>query len=93
MRAIIRRSFGGPEVLAIDEMPVPQAQAGHVLIEVKAFGINHAETHMRSGDWPEAAPVSGIECVGPVKDGEDEIGEAHRMMESSAANGKMVVRM
>jgi NADPH2:quinone reductase len=69
MRAIIRKSFGGPEVLAIDDMPVPQAQAGHVLIEVKAFGINHAETHMRSGDWPEAAPVSGIECVGLVKDG------------------------
>jgi NADPH:quinone reductase len=66
MRAIIRKSFGGPEVLSLDDLPAPQAKAGHVLIEVKAFGINHAETHMRSGDWPEAAPVSGIECVGLV---------------------------
>jgi NADPH2:quinone reductase len=67
MRAIIRKSFGGPEVLAIRDVPVPQGKAGHVLIEVQAFGINRAETHMRSGDWPEAAPVSGIECVGIVR--------------------------
>ena len=68
MRAIIRKSFGDPGVLTIQDLPVPQAKAGHVLIEVKAFGINHAETHMRSGDWPEAAAVSGIECVGLVRD-------------------------
>ena len=37
------------------------------MIEVKAFGINHAEMHMRRGEWAEAAPVSGIECVGLVK--------------------------
>jgi NADPH:quinone reductase-like Zn-dependent oxidoreductase len=28
---------------------------------------NHAETHMRRGEWAEAAKVSGIECVGVVK--------------------------
>ena len=71
MRAIIRKSFGDPGVLSIQDLPAPQAKAGHVLIEVKAFGINHAETHMRSGDWPEAAAVSGIECVGLVRDGGD----------------------
>jgi NADPH:quinone reductase len=38
-----------------------------VVIEIKAFGINHAEMHMRRGEWAEAAPVSGIECVGLVK--------------------------
>ena len=38
-----------------------------MVIEVKAFGINHAETHMRKGEWAEAAKVSGIECVGIVK--------------------------
>jgi NADPH:quinone reductase-like Zn-dependent oxidoreductase len=37
-----------------------------VLIAVKAFGVNHAETHMRMGEWPEATPVSGIEAVGTV---------------------------
>jgi NADPH:quinone reductase-like Zn-dependent oxidoreductase len=38
-----------------------------VVIQVKAFGLNHAELHMRRGEWAEAAPVSGIECVGLVK--------------------------
>jgi NADPH:quinone reductase-like Zn-dependent oxidoreductase len=45
----------------------PGTLHGHVVIEVKAFGINHAEMHMRRGEWAEAAPVSGIECVGLVK--------------------------
>src|SRR5258705_4034139 len=67
MRAILRTGFGGPEVLEIREMPEPGPKAGHAVIEVKAFGINHAETHMRKGEWAEAATVSGIECVGVVK--------------------------
>lgn len=37
------------------------------MIEVKAFGINHAEMHMRKGEWAEIADVSGIECVGLIK--------------------------
>jgi NADPH:quinone reductase-like Zn-dependent oxidoreductase len=67
MRAIIRKSFGAPDVLTVQNLPDPELEPGHVLVEVKAFGINHAETHMRRGDWPEAAPVSGIECVGVVR--------------------------
>jgi NADPH:quinone reductase len=51
----------------IQELPTPEPTPGHVVIEVKAFGINHAETHMRKGEWAEAAKVSGIECVGIVK--------------------------
>lgn len=34
--------------------------------QVKAFGINHAEMHMRKGEWAEIADVSGIECVGII---------------------------
>ena len=67
MRAILRTKFGGPEVLAIREMPAPEPKEGHVVIEVKAFGLNHAELHMRKGEWAEIADVSGIECVGIVK--------------------------
>jgi NADPH:quinone reductase len=48
-------------------MPEPEPKVGHVVIEVKAFGINHAEIHMRKGEWAEAAEISGIECVGFVK--------------------------
>ena len=67
MRAILRTGFGGPEVLEIREIPEPEPKTGHAVIEVKAFGINHAEMHMRKGEWAEIADVSGIECVGLIK--------------------------
>jgi hypothetical protein len=67
MRAIIIQQFGGLDSLVIENLPDPVPQPGSVLIKVKAFGINHAETHMRKGEWAEAATVSGIECVGLVK--------------------------
>jgi NADPH:quinone reductase len=66
MRAIVITEPGGPEVLQIQEVPDPVPGEGDVLIRVEAFGVNHAETHMRKGDWPEATAVSGIEAVGTV---------------------------
>jgi NADPH:quinone reductase len=38
-----------------------------VLIDVKAFGLNHAEIYFRQGWWGDVAEISGIECVGCVK--------------------------
>jgi NADPH:quinone reductase-like Zn-dependent oxidoreductase len=67
MRAILRTGFGGPEVLVIREIAEPEPKVGHAVIQVKAFGLNHAELHMRQGNWAEIADVSGIECVGVVK--------------------------
>lgn len=67
MRAIVLDKFGGIDSLVYTEIPEPEPLEGHVVIEIKAFGINHAEMHMRRGEWAEAARVSGIECVGIVK--------------------------
>ncbi|AWS44084.1 zinc-binding alcohol dehydrogenase family protein [Streptosporangium sp. 'caverna'] len=67
MRAIVIEKFGGPDSLVYRELPEPEPMAGHVVIEIRAFGLNHAEMHMRRGEWAEAAEVSGIECVGLVK--------------------------
>lgn len=67
MRAIVIDKFGGLDSLVYTDLPEPEPLAGHVVIEIKAFGINHAEMHMRRGEWAEAAKVSGIECVGIVK--------------------------
>jgi len=66
MRAIVITEPGGPEVLQIQEVADPVPGDKEVLIAVKAFGVNHAETHMRKGEWPEATPISGIEAVGTV---------------------------
>ncbi|KAK9323509.1 alcohol dehydrogenase [Lipomyces orientalis] len=67
MRAIVIEKFGGPDSLVYKDIPKPKPQHGQVLIQINAFGINHAEMHMRRGEWAEAAPVSGIECVGIVE--------------------------
>jgi NADPH:quinone reductase len=66
MRAIILKGFGGLDTLVYTDIPKPLPRDGEVVIEIKAFGINHAEMHMRRGEWAEAAEVSGIECVGIV---------------------------
>jgi NADPH2:quinone reductase len=67
MRAIVIKQYGGPEVLALEERPIPESKPGHVIIEVKAFGLNHAEVYFRKGAWGDVAEISGIECVGVVK--------------------------
>src|SRR5215813_9001230 len=67
MRAIVLEKFGGLDSLVYTDLPEPEPLAGHVVIEIKAFGLNHAEMHMRRGEWAEAANVIGIECVGLVQ--------------------------
>jgi NADPH2:quinone reductase len=66
MRAIVLECFGDLDSLVYTDIPKPLPKAGEVVIAVKAFGINHAEMHMRRGEWAESAEVSGIECVGIV---------------------------
>jgi NADPH:quinone reductase-like Zn-dependent oxidoreductase len=66
MRAIVIQQYGGPEVLSIQERPLPVPTPGQVLIQVKAFGLNHAEIYFRQGAWGDVAQISGIECVGLV---------------------------
>lgn len=66
MDAIVITRFGGPEVLQHKHLPKPAPVPGEVLVHVKAFGLNHAEMHMRRGEWDEWDPVTGLECVGVV---------------------------
>ena len=67
MRAIVIKQHGGPEVLAIEQRPDPTPTPEEVLIDVKAFGLNHAEVYFRSGAWGDVAEITGIECVGTVR--------------------------
>ncbi|KAH8902434.1 GroES-like protein [Coniochaeta sp. PMI_546] len=66
MKAIVITRFGGPEVLELQVLPKPDPVLGEALIRVEAFGLNHAEIHMRKGEWDEWNPISGLECVGIV---------------------------
>ena len=49
MKAIVIDHFGGPEALVFQELPEPEPKAGHATVQVKAIGLNHAESHMRKG--------------------------------------------
>ena len=40
MRAVVVRSFGGPEVLEIAEVPVPEPGPGQVRIDRKSTRLN-----------------------------------------------------
>jgi len=67
MRAIVLEHFGSPETsLKMQNVPTPTPAPGYAIIKVKAFGINHAEMHMRRGEWAESMPIIGIECVGVI---------------------------
>lgn len=68
MNAVVISQFGGPEVLKLQKAPKPTPCPGEVLVHVKAFGLNHAEMHMRKGEWDEWNLITGLECVGVVVD-------------------------
>ncbi|MFI9237155.1 NADP-dependent oxidoreductase [Streptomyces sp. NPDC053079] len=52
MRAVIQKSFGGPEVLEVAETDRPTPLAGEVLIRVHASGVNPVDVAVRSGAYP-----------------------------------------
>lgn len=68
MKAITITTVGGPEVLALGDLPEPQLKEGEVKIKIKAFGLNRAEAYYRSGNMgpTEIGRVPGIEAVGEV---------------------------
>lgn len=76
MKAIRYHDFGGPEVLALDEVQRPQPEAGQVLVHVMAAGVNPADWKMRAGFYkafmaiplPSTPGMEGagvIEALGP----------------------------
>ena len=69
MKAAVIHETGGPEVLKIETLPVPEPHPGQVLIRVKAFGINRSELFTRQGYSPDVKfpRVLGIEAVGLVE--------------------------
>ena len=68
MKAVVIHEAGGPEVLKIEERPVPEPKSGWVLIRVRAFGLNRSELFTRQGHSPDVPfpRVLGIEAVGTV---------------------------
>jgi NADPH:quinone reductase-like Zn-dependent oxidoreductase len=58
MRALRIHAYGGPEVMRLDEVPVPQAKAGERLVKLAAASVNPIDWKMRHGLM--AAPLPRI---------------------------------
>lgn len=70
MQAAVVTKYGPPEVLQLREWPMPQPNAGEVLIRTKAIGLNFAELVQRMGYYPETPRppfIPGLEVCGAVE--------------------------
>lgn len=73
MKAIAVTEFGGPEKLALLDLPSPQPAAGEALIKLEYAGVNFIDVYMRSGEYARSQTyktplpmVVGMEGVGTV---------------------------
>jgi NADPH2:quinone reductase len=70
-RAIVMRAFGGPEVLALEELPLAPLAPTDLRVRMLAAAVNHSDLEVRTGAWKirRAEPfpyVPGLEVVGEV---------------------------
>ena len=68
MRAVRFHSFGGPETLQLDTVPVQEPQADEVVVKIHASGVNHLDIWLRTGARPGIEPphTPGSEIAGEV---------------------------
>jgi NADPH:quinone reductase-like Zn-dependent oxidoreductase len=94
MRAVVLTGLGGPEVLQVQERPDPPVGPGEVRIDVKAAGINFADTMARVGLYPDAPKppcVLGYEVSGLVEsvgDGVESLKEGDRVIAGCRFGGQ-----
>jgi len=72
MKAVRVHDYGGAEVLAIEDIAVPEPQAGEARVKIEAIGVNFIDIYQRTGLYPLKTPFTlGMEGAGVV----DAIGE------------------
>jgi NADPH:quinone reductase len=68
MKAIRVHLHGGPEVLNLEEVPVPEIAPGEVLIRVRAAGVNFLDVYQRTGLYKVTLPFTpGMEGAGIIE--------------------------
>ncbi len=68
MQAIRIHEFGGPEVLRLEEIPVPEPGDGQALVRLEAIGLNFIDVYNRMGAYPSELPLTlGREGAGVVE--------------------------
>jgi NADPH:quinone reductase-like Zn-dependent oxidoreductase len=93
MRAVVIPRHGDPSVLEVQERPDPVPGPGQVRVEVRAAGINFADTLARVGlyeDAPKPPMVVGYEVAGVIAatgDGVDAARVGQRVMAATRFGG------
>jgi tumor protein p53-inducible protein 3 len=70
MRAVIVKQPGGPDQLAIEEVPTPRPGRGELLVRVRAAALNRADILQREGNYPPppgASEILGLDIAGVVE--------------------------
>jgi NADPH:quinone reductase len=67
MKAVRVHKYGGPEVLTLEEIPVPEPKAGEACVKIEAIGVNYIDVYQRTGLYPLQTPFTlGTEGAGIV---------------------------
>ena len=67
MKAVRVHKYGGPEVLTMDDIPVPEPKAGEARVKIEAIGVNFIDIYQRTGLYPIQTPFTlGSEGAGVV---------------------------
>jgi NADPH:quinone reductase len=67
MKAIQVSKTGGPEVLTLVDLPIPEPKPNEALVQIKAAGVNFIDVYFREGRYPTSLPfVVGQEAAGIV---------------------------
>lgn len=72
MKAIVAHQWGGPEVLKVEEMPVPQPKDNEILIKSFAAGVNSFDGTLLTGKYAKAFGtelpwIPGYDVAGTVE--------------------------
>jgi NADPH:quinone reductase len=67
MKAIQVSKVGGPEVLTLVDLPVPDPKPNEALVQIEASGVNFIDVYFREGRYPAPLPfINGQEAAGLV---------------------------
>ena len=70
IKAIVFEQMGGPEVLALRDVPKPDMRSGGVLIKTHAIRVSFADTRFRQGTYavkPKLPDTPGLEAAGVIE--------------------------
>ncbi len=93
MKAIVVREFGEPEVLKVEETPMPKIGVSQVLVQIHAAGVNPVDTYIRQGSHPTTPPLpftpgkDGAGIVDAVGSGVKKVTAGDRVYLAGAASG------